>query len=257
LIWIALTTFALIGEPSAMAEDYRLGVGDTVQILVYGEPELSRTVTITQTCRADMHLLGPVEVCGFTPSKVAQDIQERLADGYLVRPQVVVDIQTYGSQLIEIKGEIKEPGMQVLRGPTTLSQAITNGGGPASPNVYEVEVISANDEITTYYLPNLDKRPDPVWIQPGDIVVLRPPLNVYVQGEVKTEGPVAYRDGLQVTEALSLAGGPSEYASLRRAYILRSDGDKVRANIRRITRGEAEDISLSPNDRLVIRRSFF
>ena len=61
----------------------------------------------------------------------------------------------------------------------------------------------------------------------------------------------------ELAEALSLAGGPSEYASLRRAYILRASGERVRANLRRITRGQASDISLAPNDRLVIQRSFF
>jgi len=235
---------------------YTLGAGDTITIKVYGEDDLSRETVITATCRVEVPLIGSVPVCGRTTQEVGQTIQSRLADGFLREPNVFVDVSEYGSQKVEVKGAVKKPGVYVLTGPTTLSEAVTLAGGPDSPNVISVHRISS-DETEQYELSGLDAREAPVWVAPGDVVVLQPPATVQVFGQVKSSGPVAYHPGLTVTEALGLAGGATEMAGLGRAYVRRADGSQERVNIRRIQRGKDEDVVLSPDDQLVIRRSIF
>lgn len=252
LVSLAMASAAETGDGS-----YRLGAGDTVHIEVYNEEDLSREVQITASCTVQMPLIGAVQVCGITTDEAAARIRERLSDGYLVEPAVFVDVAAYGSQRVEVKGEVKKPGVHVLAGPTTLSEIITTAGGPTSPNVMRVQLIS-DEGMTEYTLPELDARKEPVWIEPGQTVVLLAPVVVQVFGEVKKSGPVAFRPGMTATEVLGLAGGPSEFAGLRRAYVLRADGvTRVKVNFRRIQAGRAPDVVLEPGDQLVVRRSFF
>ncbi|MBN2798020.1 MAG: SLBB domain-containing protein [Deltaproteobacteria bacterium] len=244
---------------AATATDYQLGVDDEIEILVHGESDISRTALITRTCTVDVHFLGPVEVCGKTSSEVAQAIGNGLrTNGYLVNPYVVVDVVKYGSHVIEVAGQVKNPGATAIAGPTSLSQAIAKAGGPASPNVLQVRVIRGEgQQVEQYYLPDLDTMSTPILVDAGDRIVLLEPLNVYLSGEVNRQGTVPFREGMTVTEALSMAGGPTDFAGLSRAYVLRANGEKVRVNLRKVSRGELADFVLHPEDQVIIRRSVF
>lgn len=260
--WL-LTGLSILGASAALAADpapastYALGAGDTLRVEVYGEEDLSREIKVTSSCRIEVQLIGPIEVCGRSTDEVAQVIRGKLADGYLQNPTVFVDVAAYGSQRAEVKGAVTKPGVHMLEGPTTLSELITMAGGPDSPNVMRVQLITEKGAVE-YALADLDAKADPVWVEPGQTVILLPPVTVQVFGEVTTAGPVAYRPGMTVTEALGLAGGATDLAGLGRAYVLRADGQtQVRVNIRRIQLGRDPDVSLEPNDQLVIRKSIF
>jgi polysaccharide export outer membrane protein len=242
---------------AAPASTYKLGAGDTVRIEVYGEEDLTRDIKVTSSCRVEVQLIGAVEVCGLGTDEVAEAIRARLADGFLQNPTVFVDVAAYGSQRAEVKGAVREPGVHMLEGPTTLSELITMAGGPDSPNVMRVQLVTDKGAIE-YALADLNAKVEPVWVQPGQTVILLPPVTVQVFGEVTTAGPVAFRPGMTVTEALGLAGGATDLAGLGRAYVLRADGQtQVRVNIRRIQLGRDPDVALEPNDQLVIRKSIF
>lgn len=252
LLGTAFSASALAGS----SNQYTMGVGDTIEVTVYGEEELTRTQQVPENCRIEFQFVGRVEICGSTPTELSSQLVNLYADGYLVNPDVMVVVQEYGSQTVEVKGEVKIPGLQILKGPTTLSEIITMAGGPGSSSVMEAVVVSG-DDAKTFFLPELDKDSNTYWVKSGDIVVLKPPVTVNVIGEVNERGPVAFHEGLTVTEALGLAGGPSEYASLTRVFVLRKNGEKQRVNIRKITNGIDADVRLQPDDKLVVRRSLF
>lgn len=242
------------------AAQYALGAGDTVAIQVFDEPELSREAArITEGCTLELQLIGPVEVCGRTPVEVQETIRAKLSEGFMVDPKVLVTLIELGSKRVEVKGAVKRPGVQVIEGPTPLSQIVTQAGGPASSNVIEVTLVKADNSanVRSYLLAELDLSSDPVMVEAGDTVILKLPVNVYVQGEVEKAGAVPFTQGLTATQALTLAGGPTAYAGLGRAYILRSTGERVNINLRRITNGQEADVALMPNDKLVIQKSLF
>ncbi len=247
----------LLTSSLSSAEEYRVGAGDTVSVQVFDEPRLSRVSLVPAHCRIDLELIGSVEMCGRTTVDLAADIQRRLAAGYLVDPHVIVEIANYGSQKIEVRGAVTTPGIQVLTGPTLLSQAITAAGGPQGENVVEVEVISAAGTAVTYSLSKLNTAATPVLVAGGDTVILRQGRHVYVDGEVKTEGQVAYHEGLTVSQAVSLAGGPGTYASQRRVFVLTESGQRIVVNLIRVRNGLDADVLLNPDDRVTLPRSFF
>ncbi len=248
-------TFA-VSSP-CFAQDYQVGAGDSVNIQVFDEPRLSGTKLVPSSCHIEVELIGSIDICGHTTTDIANEVQARLAAGFLINPHVTVDVSTYGSQKIEVRGAVKAPGIQVLTGATSLSQAITAAGGPMGDNVVEVDVIKQSGESTTYTLSKLNLDPAPVLLSAGDTVILRQGRHVYVDGEVKTEGQVAYHEGLTVSQAVSLAGGPTIYASQRRVYILTASGKRVVVNLARVRNGRDQDVVLNPDDRVTLPRSFF
>jgi polysaccharide export outer membrane protein len=80
---------------------------------------------------------------------------------------------------------------------------------------------------------------------------------IYVTGGVKKEGPVPYTYGMTVMQALSEAGGLTDYARRKKIYILRSEGGReyrLDFNYDEVIKGEHMDqnTQLLPNDTLVI-----
>lgn len=253
-IWTTLVSAALLLISSvALAVDYRVGAGDRIELHVYGEPDLSRALTIDDSCHITVGLIGRVEVCRHTTTEIEELVASRLAEGFLVHPQVTVEVEEYRSQWIEVDGEVANRGRQWLEGPTTLSEVITAAGGPRAENVVDVTVYGANGEQHRYDLTEL-LREEPVYMRDGDRIILHPGRLVYVEGEVKKAGPITYKDGLTVTQALAMAGGPGDYANLRRVSVIRASGEKVRVNITKVNQGQMADVTLGPDDRLIIGR---
>jgi protein involved in polysaccharide export with SLBB domain len=170
---------------------------------------------------------------------------------------VTIEVKDYGSQKVEVLGQITKRGHQYLDGSRSLLEVINNAGGPKELNVVDVEHFCAETKQSTVYSLAEPDVLSSIFVADGDRVTLRPGRMVYVDGEVAKPGEVPYREGLTVTQALAMAGGPGEYASLRRAFILHGNGKKSLVNIYKINLGKDEDVLLAPDDRLLISRSAF
>ena len=243
---------------AAFASDYVVGAGDQLHIEVYGEPSLKREALVPVGCSIDVALIGDVVVCQRTVAQIEADIRTRLGESYIIDPRVIVSVDMYGCQKVEVGGAVKSPGLQVLRGDTPLTEVITAAGGPFDTNVLEVEhVARENGAASVYTLADLDAAPGKVLVRAGDSVLLRRGRQVYVDGEVKEEGPVPFRTGLTVTQAITLAGGPSPYASRRKAIVLTGKGERVEVNLNAVRAGKVADRVLEPDDRITLPRSWF
>ncbi len=80
---------------------------------------------------------------------------------------------------------------------------------------------------------------------------------VYVLGEVNRPGPMSLLPKMTVLQAISSAGGPSQFANLKAIYILRNESGKqvrYRFNYKKVIRGLALDqnIPLRPGDAVVV-----
>jgi polysaccharide biosynthesis/export protein len=80
---------------------------------------------------------------------------------------------------------------------------------------------------------------------------------IYINGAVKKEGPIPYMAGLTVLQALSEAGGLTDYAKRKKIYILRPDNGqtyRLEFNYDNVVKGEnmEQNIMLLPGDTLVI-----
>jgi len=99
-----------------------------LQISVWKEPDLSKTVTVRPDGMISLPLIGDVKVIGMTSAEI-QDVVAAKLKAYLLNPRVTVEITEIKSRRVFITGEIVRPGLYPLAGPTTVLQLIAQAGG--------------------------------------------------------------------------------------------------------------------------------
>lgn len=130
-----------------------LGSGDVVQIRVFREKDLEGSYRVSDDGTIDFPLIGAVKLVGRQPEEVATEIRGRLADGYLVDPQVSVFVAERKSQKVHVLGQVNKAGTFGFESGMSIVQAITNAGGftkLASQNRVTVTRIAPTGDKVTF-----------------------------------------------------------------------------------------------------------
>lgn len=114
--------------PSSSLGSY-VAPGDRLKIDVFGVPDLQRDITVDEAGRISYPLVGTLSVAGLTSTAVAEEIQSRLAGGFVKNPQVTVNIEESANRLVTVDGEVNKPGMYPVLGKMTLVRAVAVAGG--------------------------------------------------------------------------------------------------------------------------------
>lgn len=126
----ALVVAALHFAVSAHAQggtDYRLGIGDKVKVVVFGQPDLTGEAEIDASGKIVVGLIGEVVAAGRTISDVQGEIRARLDKDYLVDPKVSVLMVAY--RPVTMLGQVKSPGRYPYSAGMTVRQAVALAGG--------------------------------------------------------------------------------------------------------------------------------
>jgi polysaccharide export outer membrane protein len=119
--------------PSLMAGegDYILAPGDTLDLMVYREPDLGMRSKIARDGRVQLPLLGEVKVAGMSVRDAQEHIRKLYDADYLVDPQVYLNISSYTQRKITVIGQVSRPGSYELQGNESLGilEAIGMAGG--------------------------------------------------------------------------------------------------------------------------------
>ena len=125
---VDLQSVQTVAAPTA---EYRIGVGDTLDVRVFQVADLSFEELVVDTSgNINMPLIGAVRGAGRTAGEMSADIAERLAAQYLRDPQVTVTVKEAASQKVTIDGAVTKPGVYEMRGATSLLQAVAMAEGP-------------------------------------------------------------------------------------------------------------------------------
>jgi polysaccharide export outer membrane protein len=251
--------------------DYQVGVGDVLEITVFGNADLSRTATVQANGTMALSLLGDVPVAGLSVADVRQKLTFLLGRDYLVDPQVEVRVKEYNSQFAFVVGEVNSPGKKPLRGRTRLIDVLVESGG-FTPRASGEVVITRSEgnfpdgtrtlrlrlggSLTAQDQVNLE-----VPLQNGDIITASPKYFVTVEGEVNRAGRYAIESDLTLTGAISLAGGFTRFGStkvkLRRTDAQTGKVEILEINLKDVRDGDAPDPRLQPNDVVTVPRRLF
>src|SRR5688572_2625389 len=111
------------------APDYTLGVQDSVKVTVFDEPQLSGTYRVDGDGAFAYPFLGVrITAAGRTLREVEAEITKRLIDGYVRRPQVMMEVEQYRSRYVFVVGEVRSPSKVALTGQMTLIEALAQAG---------------------------------------------------------------------------------------------------------------------------------
>lgn len=124
----APSSAAAAAPTAALAEStYKLGSGDRVRVVVFRHEDLSGEFALDGAGNFAMPLVGEIQAYGLTTRDLEQRIATKLQDGYLVDPQVSVEVLNY--RPFYILGEVKAPGSyQYVNGMTVLNAVALAGG---------------------------------------------------------------------------------------------------------------------------------
>ncbi len=164
--------------PSAPTQvaDSTLGIGDTFEVRVFGEPDLTGVYKVGAEGAINFPLAGVIKVDGLDPQQVAKVIADKLADGILRNPQVSVLVKEQTSKKVYILGQVSKPGTFTYTPSMNVVEAITQAGGftplAAKNDTTLTTRNQAGEKITVQVrVEDIGRgRAKNVFLRPGDII---------------------------------------------------------------------------------------
>jgi protein involved in polysaccharide export with SLBB domain len=190
-------------------DEYRIQIGDVLDVKFYYNPELNDSVTVRPDGRISLQLAPEVMAAGQTPNDLAGQLRERYRSE-LRNPQITVIVRNFGSQRMFVDGEVGTPGLVTLTGPLTVMQAIAESGGFRETARYnEVLVIrrtaTKKPQVMTVNLENAINGTDlgqDIYVLPFDIVfVPRSPIanvDLWVDQYIRRLIPIPFGFGYTI-----------------------------------------------------------
>ncbi len=113
----------------ALSPDYRLGPGDTVEVIISGRVDVARQVLVV-TPEGNIHLppIGTIPVAGLTVAEARKAVQER-AEPLFKFFDLTLNVVTARSFEVTVSGEVERPGTYAVTATDRLVQVITAAGG--------------------------------------------------------------------------------------------------------------------------------
>ncbi len=249
-VQILVAALLLMMAVMASAGEYRIGVDDALQVSFWQAPELNETVVVKSDGKITLSVIGEITAAGLTTSELSRKIVEQVSRFNRDITQAAVTVVQYNSQTVFVEGQVMNPGrfakevipdlwsiIKEMGGVTPtgdLSRVQLIRGGTVDPG----KVITANvlQAVTDQDISKLPK------VYPHDIV--RVPATVggvpsseiptaskerqnvyYVLGAVGSPGVYSWQDGIDVLEALAIAGGTSADADMKKITVRDKSGN--------------------------------
>lgn len=254
LILVLALVGVLFGLVGAQAAPQRIKPGDKVTVTCEEEPTLNREYTITRDGLILVAFIGAVPVAGLTEAEASDRIAKKLVDErILARATVRVRLVEGPTQPVRVRGAISSPSEVPWRPEFKLSELLRQVRPTESANLRRIEIQPAVGErifVDTVGDGEMRLAQDPL-LRPGDDVfvpILERSPDIIVVGAVNKPGPIAYKAGMTVRQALEAAGGTTVMADLALVRIDLEGGVSDTIDLR----DPREDRALKAGDRVTV-----
>jgi len=167
---------------TSIAETYKLGTGDKLRVIVYGEDDLGGTFDVDGNGFISLPLIGQVKVSGLSATQVERAITLKFSDGYLKEPRVNVEVTQY--RPFYVLGEVNRPGSYPYTDGMSVQNAVADAGGYTQKAVEDGVYVRHAGDTKEVYL----SADSPEQIYPGDVV--RVPSSLFWD-TISVLGPLA------------------------------------------------------------------
>jgi len=249
-----------LGIVPADFEKLKIEPGFLVSLSVLDDPDYDGAYRVDQLGNITVPFLNDIHVNDQTVGEAREKIRSMLVDRkIMVDPQVQVAIVEYSAPQVTIVGEVSQPGKYPLIAPRKLVDVLALAGGPTNYAGSEVSIVSGGQPdakpVNVHYSNNTDtKEIEQVMVNPGDTVQVKRAGIIYVLGAVNRPGGfLMQQEGtLTLLQAMSLASGTSQFASIKSIYLLHrnQDGSLLRMTVpyKEIANGKSADVALHSTD---------
>jgi len=111
-----------------LTQDYIIGQGDQLEIVVWRNEQLSRRVVVRPDGRISLPLIQDLQAEGLSVLQLQNQIKERLNE-HIIDPKVSVIVAAINSYKVSVLGRVVTPGVYPITGNTTIAEAIALAGG--------------------------------------------------------------------------------------------------------------------------------
>lgn len=266
----------IVDSNFAKDDNYRIGPGDVIDIVVSRNESLSRSgvkVNNQGTIQLTMIDSDITAVC-LTERELADQIKEKYRK-YLLNPHVIVAVREFNSTPVTLIGEILAPKQFQLQRPMRLLEVITLGNGPTGKAGEIVQIIrnpeahncrssfadpQPEEQLLTYQLARTLKAEEQAnpFVKPGDIVRLveaeeAKKVQAYIIGNVQKAMEIDLREPVTLTQAIAMAGGTTGGAQIDKIKISRqiagtTNKKSIMVNLKEINKRNEGDFYLESND---------
>ena len=142
-----------VGVAAVRASAYRINPGDELEIYVWGEERLQRTIRVLPDGTIAFPLAGQIVAQGFQPQELQSIISDRLKGQYRGPvPEVTVSVRAPAGMQFSVMGRVKAPGTFTPGRYVNVLEALSMAGGPSEfANLDNVLVIrKVGDQLTTF-----------------------------------------------------------------------------------------------------------
>jgi polysaccharide biosynthesis/export protein len=160
------------------AEEYRIGPGDTVEVFVWKNPEVSRTVPVKPDGTISLPLVGEQRAAGLTPAELRETLTKAYS-AYVAAPEVSVIVGQVNSLYVSVIGEGGKPGRYPLPSArTTVLELLAMIGGPNPfASTGNIRVLRREGDHVREIPFNYDaavagNADEDFYLKPGDVIVV-------------------------------------------------------------------------------------
>ncbi|RRN77227.1 capsule biosynthesis protein, partial [Pseudoxanthomonas sp. SGD-10] len=211
--------------------NYIIGTGDEILLDIYGYSEASYQLDVSPEGNINIPYAGIVAVSGLTVEAATARIRTKLSAIYsglrTGNTKLSVAIGNIRSIKVIVTGEVTKPGTYTLPSLATVFNALYSSGGPTENGSFRaIEIIRNGRKIATLDVYDFLLKGDlknNIRLQDQDIIRIPTYLKrVEMVGEVKRPAIFEMKDGENLEQLLSFAGGFTEKAYQARLKVLKN-----------------------------------
>jgi polysaccharide export outer membrane protein len=261
----------------AATDDYVIGDGDTLQISVWGSPELSgSSIIVRPDGKITLPNVGDVVASGFAPEDLSKKLAEKL-ETVVKQPIVTVTVTGITNNKVYVFGGGVEQtaqgatysGVYFLPGRTTLLKFLCRLGNLRNADLKRTYIVRNEKrlDIDIYSLFVKGDLSKDIFLKAEDIIYMPDnELNkMYVMGAVNQPRYLFYREGIRILDAILEAGGFTKFAKENDVLVLRKssqDGKQmqtIEVQLKDFMKeGDvSQNINLMPGDLVIVKESIF
>jgi len=169
-IFVAVLLLFAPLDAADVSEDYRLQAGDDIEIFVWQNPDISRTLTIQNNGEISYILMENIMAAGLTRGELAAKITEKLSS-YIETPKVSVIVKKFIRRQVYVIGQIKKPGTYPLKKDMRLLELIAlSGSFSDTAKENNLEIIRGDKIIKVNASKIMRRETDDIILEAGDVI---------------------------------------------------------------------------------------
>lgn len=259
--------------------EYLLGPSDVIELRVFGEPQFDGAFAVD----GDGHLVvpfveQPINAQCRSIKEVRKDVEGALSK-FLKNPRVYMTVKEEKSRMpATVYGAVRSPAPYEMRRPARLLELISKSGGVTEqqsgtiqifhtqpllcPEPEEMQLAAKAPQgedalgvpFTIYRIEDLKlgKSEANPYIRPGDVIYVAEAAPIYVTGSVVQPANLYLKEGMTLTRAISIVGGPRNAKESQVRIYRQKPGvlkpETLTFDYKAIKQGKKEDVALQPYD---------